>query len=419
MSRKSEPTALARRALCLTFHTSIKENPVLHTQVGIVGAGPAGLMLSHLLHRAGIGSVVLERGSRDHIGTRLRAGGLEHGTVDLLKQAGLGERLQQIGLTVRSTDFRFDNAGHRVDYAATTGHTYTIYPQYEIIKDLVDARDDAQEPIRFDCPVSRIDDLDSDRPTIHFTEDGEPKTLTCDFIAGCDGFHGVCRQAIPSDILRLYEEVYPFGWLGILAEVPPESLEVAYSCHDEGFAMTSFRSPSVSRLYLQCAPDDRAENWSDDRIWQSLHTRLDVPNRPPLAEGRITQKSVTAMRSFVAEPMRYGNLFLAGDAAHIVPPTGAKGLNAALADIATLSRGLIAHYRDSNDERLDRYSEICLRRNWQVQRFSADLCRSLHRFPDASAFARRVQLLHLEYMTETLNGQRWYAENFVGLPFYQ
>ncbi len=389
----------------------------MHTQVGIIGAGPAGLLLSHMLYQAGVESVVLERGNRDHVGTRLRAGGLEHGTVALLEAVGLGRRMREIGLIVQSTDFRFDGLGHRVDFMAATGHSFMIYPQYEIVADLLLAHAQAGRQVLFDTPVTRISGIDGPRPTIHYTANGAPAELTCDFIAGCDGYHGVCRQAIPAPVLKVYEENYPFGWLGILAAVAPPSLEVAYSCHERGFAMTSFRAPEISRMYLQCPADDRAENWSDDRVWNELRLRLDVPERPPVKEGRIMQKSVTAMKSFVIEPMQYGQLFMAGDAAHIVPPTGAKGLNAALADISVLAPAFAAFYKTGKRALLDRYSGTALKRTWQVQRFAADMCTLLHRFPDGNAFTWRVQRERLEYMTGTPTGIRTYAESFVGLPF--
>ena len=389
----------------------------MHTQVGIIGAGPAGLLLSHMLLKAGVESVVLERGNRDHVGTRLRAGGLEHGTVALLEAVGLGRRMREIGLIVKSTDFRFDGLGHRVDFMAATGHSFMIYPQYEIVTDLIDAHSAAGRTVLFDTPVTRISGIDGPRPTIHTTANGAPALLTCDFIAGCDGYHGVCRQAIPASVLKVYEENYPFGWLGILAEVAPPSLEVAYSCHERGFAMMSFRAPEISRMYLQCPADDRAENWSDDRVWNELRLRLDVPERPPVKEGRIIQKSVTAMKSFVIEPMQYGQLFMAGDAAHIVPPTGAKGLNSAMADISVLAPAFAAFYKTGKRELLESYSATALKRTWQVQRFAADMCTLLHRFPDGNAFTWRVQRERLQYMTGTPTGIRTYAESFVGLPF--
>ena len=389
----------------------------MHTQVAIVGAGPAGLLLSHMLRLAGISSVVLERGNRDHVGTRMRAGGLEHGAVSLLERVGLGQRLKDIGLIVEQTDFRFDGQGHRVDFAAMTQRCFTIYPQYEIVSDLLQAHAQAGQEILFDTPVTRITGVDTKQPRVYFLKDGQEHELSCDFIAGCDGYHGPCKQAIPQGVLKVYEENYPFAWLGILAEVAPPSLEVAYSCHERGFAMSSFRAPEISRLYLQCPVDDKPDNWSDDRVWSELHTRMDVPDRPALIEGRITQKSVTAMKNFVIEPMQYGQLFMAGDAAHIVPPTGAKGLNSALADISILAPAFSAFYQRGDRGPLDRYSETALKRVWQVQRFSADMCTLLHRFPNTSEFNWRAQRERLRYMTTDPTGALTYAENFVGLPF--
>lgn len=389
----------------------------MRTQVGIIGAGPAGLMLSHILNLQGIESVVLERGNAAHIGTRLRAGGLEHGTVDLMKRVGLGKRMQELAMTVRATDFRFDNAAHRLPFEEVTGRTYTIYPQYEIVADLLNARTSAQGPVMFETQATRIEGIDSDRPVVHFETKEGAGQVACDYVAACDGYHGIGRQTIPAEVQKVYEENYPFGWLGILAQVPPVTTEVAYCCHERGFAMNSFRTPEISRMYLQCEPDDKAENWSDDRIWNELHLRVDVPNRPALAEGAIIQKSVTAMKNFVVEPMSYKRLFLAGDAAHIVPPTGAKGLNSAMFDAMLLAQAFVSHYRGQRPDPLDSYSVTCLKRTWQVQRFAAEMCTSLHRFPGASDFARRIQQSHLEYMTSTDTGRRWYAENFVGLPF--
>ncbi|MFN0161571.1 MAG: 4-hydroxybenzoate 3-monooxygenase [Burkholderiales bacterium] len=388
-----------------------------HTQVAIVGAGPAGLLLSHMLGEAGIDCVVFERGDREHVGTRLRAGGLEHGAVDLLRSLGLGRRLDAIGLLVERTDFRFDGRGHRVDFKAATGHNFTIYPQYEIVTDLIEAHAARGRQVKFNTAVTRIEGIDGERPVIHYEEGGAARTLSCDFVAGCDGYHGVCRPTIPAGAIRVYEEVYPFGWLGILAQVAPPSLEVAYSCHDDGFAMSSFRAPEVSRLYLQCGSDDRAEDWSDDRIWSELTRRLDVPDRPNVRPGPIVQKSVTAMKSFVIEPMQFGRLYMAGDAAHIVPPTGAKGLNSAMADISVLAPAFVDFYRRGSRTRLDGYSAQAMQRVWQVQRFAADMCRLLHRFPGMSDFERRMQRERLAYMTGTPTGILTYAENFVGLPF--
>ncbi len=389
----------------------------MRTQVGIVGAGPAGLMLAHLLHLEGIESVIIERSSREHVRTRLRAGVLEQGTVDLMREVGLGERLDKFGLVQNSIDFRFGGESHRVDFTeATGGRAVVVYPQHDVVTDLMNARERAGGTVIYNAPVSRIEGLESERPVIHYAAEGEARSLSCDFVIGCDGFRGVCRDAIPASVLKVYDRIYPFGWLGILADAPPASPDITWGCHDNGFAMMSLRTPTVTRLYLQCAPDENPDNWFDDRIWSELHTRLDVPGMPTLHEGAILQKGVTAMRSFLAEPMQYGRLYLAGDAAHIVPPTGAKGLNSAFADIKVLSRGLIERYKRASPELLQRYSDICLRRMWLVQRFSAGLCTMVHRFPGDSAFVQRLQRADLDYMTGTVPGRLAFSENFVGLP---
>jgi len=389
----------------------------MRTQVGIVGAGPAGLMLSHLLHLEGIESVVLERGSREHVRTRLRAGVLEEGSVQLMRDAGLGERLDRLGIQQHAIDFRFGNASHRLDFTeATGGRSTLVYPQHEVVTDLMNAREKAGGQVLYDAPVSRIEGLDTARPVIHYTVNGSPQRLECDFVAGCDGFRGICRDQIPASVLKVYDRIYPFGWLGILADAAPATPDITWGCHENGFAMMSLRTPTVTRLYLQCAPDEDPDNWSDDRIWSELHTRLDVPDMATLREGRITQKAVTSMRSFVAEPMHHGRLYLAGDAAHIVPPTGAKGLNSAFADIRVLSRGLISHYKRDDGDVLQRYSAICLKRMWLVERFAAGLCTTVHRFPEHSPFMQRLQRAELDYLTGTVSGRASFGENFVGLP---
>ncbi len=389
----------------------------MRTQVGIVGAGPAGLMLSHMLHLDGIESVIIERASRAHVQSRLRAGVLEHGTVDMLKELGLGERISKLGLQQHAIDFRFGGESHRLDFhQATNGRSAWVYPQHEVVTDLISARMQAGAQILFETPVTRIGGLQTKKPTIHFEQGGEPRELQCDFIVGCDGFRGVCRDAIPDSVLKIYDRVYPFGWLGILAEAPAPTNEITWGCHEDGFAMLSIRSPSVTRLYLQCEPNEDPDRWSDDRIWAELHKRLDVPDMPPVNEGKITQKGVTAMRSFLAEPMQYGRLFLAGDAAHIVPPTGAKGLNSAMADVKVLGRGLVEQYKRGAVDILDRYSQICLKRMWLVQRFSARLCTMVHQFPEDKAFVRRLQRADLDYMTGTVAGRLEFSENFTGLP---
>ena len=389
----------------------------MRTQVGIVGAGPAGLMLAHMLHLEGIESVIIERAGKEHVQARLRAGVLEQGTVEMMRELGLGERIGKVGLEQHAIDFRFGGESHRLDFRqASGGRSAWVYPQHEVVTDLMKARTEAGGQMLFDAPVTRIEGLEGGRPVIHFEQDGKAQRLECDYIAGCDGFRGVCRDAIPVDVMKVYDRIYPFGWLGILAEAPASTNEITWGCHEEGFAMLSIRSPSVTRLYLQCEPDEDPDRWSDDRIWSELHKRLDVPGQPPVNEGKITQKGVTAMRSFLAEPMQSGRLFLAGDAAHIVPPTGAKGLNSAMADVKVLGRGLVEHYRRGSGKWLERYSEICLKRMWLVQRFSAGLCTMVHQFPGDNAFVRRLQRADLEAMTGTVSGRMQFAENFTGLP---
>jgi p-hydroxybenzoate 3-monooxygenase len=390
----------------------------MRTQVGIIGAGPAGLMLAQILHRQGIDSVIVERASREHVRTRLRAGVLEQGTVEMMREFGVGERVDRIGLRQRAIDFRFDGGSHPIDFAEVSGRHTWVYPQHEVVTDLMAARERSGLPVLYDAPVARIEGLEGARPVIHYEHEGAAATLECDYVAGCDGFRGISRSAIPADRLKVYDRIYPFGWLGILAQAKPAIQDITWGCHEDGFAMMSIRSPTVTRLYLQCAPDDDPDAWSDDRIWSELHKRLDVPGLPPLQEGPITQKGVTAMRSFLAEPMQYGRLFLAGDAAHIVPPTGAKGLNSALADVKVLGRALGEHYRLGNGDWLARYSQVCLRRMWLVQRFSAGLCTMVHQFPGENAFVRRLQRADLEYMTTTVPGRLEFSENFTGLPVH-
>ena len=388
----------------------------MRTQVGIVGAGPAGLLLSHLLHLEGIESVVLEARSREYVQERVRAGVLEQNTVDLLTEAGVGERMRREGLVHYGIELRFKGHSHRVDFKELTGgRGITIYAQAEVVKDLVDARLAAGGQVLFESENVAVQDLEGAKPTIRFRRNGEAGELACDFIAGCDGFHGICRPSI-QHALTTYERVYPFGWLGILAEAPPSADELVYAYHDRGFALLSMRTQQLSRLYLQCAHDEEIGNWPDHRIWQELHLRL-ASEGWTLTEGPIVQKGITGMRSFVIEPMQYGRLFLAGDAAHIVPPTGAKGLNLAVADVRILARAMTEFYRSGNRELLDRYSETCLRRVWKVQRFSWWMTSMLHLFDADNAFDRRRQLGELDYVTSSRAAQQSLAENYVGLPF--
>ncbi|HEX4426270.1 MAG TPA: 4-hydroxybenzoate 3-monooxygenase [Terriglobales bacterium] len=381
------------------------------TQVGIVGAGPAGLMLSHLLHLNGIDSVVLESRSRQHCEERIRAGVLEQGTVDLLTETGVSERLKREGLVHHGIELRFAGRGHRIDFGESG---ITIYAQHELIKDLIKARLDAAGQILFDVEKVGIHKLNTTKPLIRFEEDQE---LECDFIAGCDGYHGICRPAIPEGVLTTYDRTYPFAWLGILAEAPPSSKELIYAYHDRGFALLSMRSPTISRLYLQCTPDEDIANWPDEKIWHELHTRLHSDEGWKLTEGPILQKGITGMRSVVVEPMQHGRLFLAGDAAHIVPPTGAKGLNLAVADVRILARALTEFYSSGKTVLLDAYSKTCLRRVWKVQRFSWWMTSMLHRFANDNPFDQRRQLAELDYVTSSRAASKSLAENYVGLPF--
>ena len=392
----------------------------IRTQVGIVGAGPAGLVLSHLLHLENVESVVLESHSRSYVEERVRAGVLEQGTVDLLNQTGVGERMMEHGLVHHGIELQFARGRHRIDFQALTGgKSIMVYAQNEVLKDLIKARLAAGGLILFDVEDVQIHNFggSSNQPRITFRKAGASEELTCDFIGGCDGFHGICRPSIPPGVLSVFERTYPFAWLGILAEAPPSSEELIYAHHSHGFALLSMRSPTISRLYLQCQPDEDIDNWSDERIWQELHTRLETADGWKLTEGPVLQKGITGMRSFVVEPMQYGKLFLAGDSAHIVPPTGAKGLNLAVADVRLLAQALVEFYRSGNRQLLERYSESCLRRVWKVQRFSWWMTSMLHRFADDNPFDQRRQLAELDYVTSSRAASETLAENYVGLPF--
>ncbi len=385
------------------------------TQVAIIGAGPAGLLLAHLLHLRGIDSVVLERHSREYVETRIRAGLLEHTTETLLIQAGVGSRMQQDGIRHHGIRLRFGRRDHRIDFQALTGRHVMIYGQQFVVRDLIDACRARHGHIVFDAAQVVPHDITSDRPRVTWTEAGQPRAVECDIIAGCDGFHGVCRPSIPAGALQEFHRDYPFGWLGILAEAPPSAPELVYTAHENGFALLTLRSSSLSRLYLQCAPDEDLSAWSDDRIWNELSTRTERDGFT-LNQGPILQKAVTPMRSFVAEPMRHGRLFLAGDAAHIVPPTGAKGLNLAAADVAVLAPALEAFLKHGRTELIDAYSATCLDRIWKVQRFSWWMTSMLHRFEHHTPFERRVQIAELAYVTSSRTAAAALAENYVGLP---
>ncbi|HET7401550.1 MAG TPA: 4-hydroxybenzoate 3-monooxygenase [Usitatibacter sp.] len=390
----------------------------MRTQVAIVGAGPAGLLLAHLLHRAGVESVVLESRSREHCEQRIRAGVLEQGTVDTLDAGGVGERLRREGLVHHGIELRFGGRSHRLDLTALSGgRSITVYGQQEVVKDLIAARLAYGGALHFDVAGVRLEGIDSTRPTVHFTHAGEARRIECDLVAGCDGFHGVCRAAIPPGALTLHQREYPFAWLGILAEAAPSRDELVYASHPRGFALFSMRSPRVTRLYLQVAPDERLDDWTDERIWGELRTRLAADDGWRPNEGPILEQGVTGMRSFVAEPMRYGRLFLAGDAAHIVPPTGAKGLNLAVADVRVLAAAIDAFYREGSAAGLDAYSGTCLQRVWRAEHFSWWMTAMLHRFPGEDTFHERLQRAQLEYVVSSRAAAASLAENYVGLPF--
>jgi len=387
----------------------------VRTQVGIVGAGPAGLTLAHLLHLEGIDAVVIETKSRHYIENRLRAGLLEQGSADLLIETGVGERLIRERILHHGLFIKFRGELHRIDFKDLVDKTVMIYAQQELVKDLVAARLAYDEPLRFEVSDVALDELESTHPKIRFTENGTPSVIDCDFVAGCDGFHGISRASIPDDRITLFERDYPFSWVGILTEAPPTEDELVYTHHDRGFALLTMRTPTVSRLYLQCQKDDDISDWSDDRIWEEFRIRSEGEGNK-LSEGPILQKNVTDMRSFVAEPMQYGRLFLAGDSAHIVPPTGGKGMNLAIADVRVLARALAAYYKSGRTDLLDAYSRVCLRRVWKVQRFSWWVTQLLHRFDTDNAFDLQRQLAEIDYVTSSRAGSMTWAENYVGLP---
>jgi p-hydroxybenzoate 3-monooxygenase len=385
--------------------------------VAIVGAGPAGLVLGALLNRAGIESLILEARSREYVEQRVRAGVLEQGTVDLLARLGVDARLRREGIVHRGLELRFDRRAHRIALSElAAGRAITIYGQQEVVKDLIADRLQRAQPLEFEVADVRLSELGGDRPRVDFRlASGERAELACDFIAGCDGFHGVSRSSIPNDAIDLYERDYPYAWLGILAEVPPSTEELIYCHHERGFALHSLRSPELSRLYLQCDPGDRIEAWPDERIWQELRTRFATEDDWTLGEGPIIEKGITPMRSFAAEPMHYGRLFLAGDAAHIVPPTGAKGLNLAVHDVRVLAEAMVGWYRHGGYELLAAYSETCLRRVWRVQQFSAWMTAMLHRPASDDGFGVRLQRAQLDYVCTSRAAATTLAENYVGL----
>ncbi|MBV9037582.1 MAG: 4-hydroxybenzoate 3-monooxygenase [Acidobacteriaceae bacterium] len=390
----------------------------IRTAVGILGAGPAGLTLARLLQLTGIDCVVIEARTQQYIENRVRAGVLEQGTVDLLTNIGAGQRMREMGLVHHGIELRFAHKGHRIDmHELTGGKAVTIYAQQEVIRDLINLRLTTGGELLFECEDATVSEIDSPTSKIQFGKNGNEYEVICDFIAGCDGFHGVSRPSFPPGVLKIFERTYPFAWLGILANAPPPSEELIYTHHQRGFALVSMRSPSVSRLYLQCSPEEDLNEWPNSRIWEELHCRLATRDGNfTLQEGPVTQKGITGMRSFVVEPMQYGNLFLAGDAAHIVPPTGAKGLNLAVADVIVLAEALTAFYRTGSRDALKNYSQTCLRRIWKVQRFSWWMTSMLHIFEHASDFDGRRQSAELDYVTSSKAGATTLAENYVGLP---
>jgi p-hydroxybenzoate 3-monooxygenase len=386
---------------------------VSRTQVGIVGGGPAGLTLAHLLHREGIDSVVIEDRGRDYVEARIRAGVLEQRTADLLAEAGVGGRMQREGIVHDGIELQFDGERHRIAFDELTGKSIVIYGQTEVVKDLIEARLESGRPLLFEVGDVSVSDLETDRPRLAFTHGGARQELECDVIAGCDGFHGVCRPSIPDGVLTEFSREYPFGWLGILAAVAPSIEELVYSAHQRGFALLSLRTPELSRYYLQCAPDEDLALWPDEKIWAELQLRVGL-ERWTLEEGPILEKGVTGMRSYVVEPMRYGRLFLAGDAAHIVPPTGAKGLNLAIGDVRLLAETIVDWYRSGDAAVLERYSDECLRRVWRAEHFSWWMTTMLHLPPGEDPFGYRLRLSQLRYVTGSTAAAISLAENYVG-----
>lgn len=393
------------------------EEQGMRTQVAIIGAGPAGMFLAHLLHQQGIAAVVIERRDRAYVEGRVRAGVLEQVTVDLMRKLGLADRLEREGLVHGGTNLSLDGALFRIDMAALTGgSTVTVYGQQEVMRDLFDAAETRDLSILWNVDDVQLHDLDGDRPSVSWTERGVARRLDCEIVVGCDGFHGVCRASIPADVLQTFERVYPFGWLGILADVPPVDHELIYANHANGFALASMRSPTRSRYYIQCALDDDVGAWSDDRFWDELCVRLGPTLGERVTRGASFEKTIAPLRSFVAEPMRWGRLFLAGDAAHIVPPTGAKGMNLAVSDVTMLGEALAEFFIERSAAGIDGYSARALARVWKAERFSWWFTSITHRFPDMDGFSRRLQMAELDYIRTSPTAQKTLAENYVGLP---
>ena len=377
-------------------------------------------MLGHLLKQAGIDSIIIEKKSRAYIEERVRAGVLEQGTVDVMVNSGVGDRLQREGLEHEYIDIRFNRQPHRLNIKElSNGRSVWVYAQHELVKDLVSARIDCGSPLYFEASDVVVDGLKGNKARVRFNCDEREVIIDCDYVAGCDGFHGLCRDLIPDTELQIYDRVYPFAWLGVLAEAPPASNEIIYAYHERGFALQSMRGKTISRLYVQCPVTDTVADWSDDRFWEELHTRLNTEEGWSQKEGPIFQKGITGMRSFVCEPMQYGRLLLAGDSAHIVPPTGAKGLNMAIGDVQIMTRALIRYYSDSDERLLKQYSSTCLARVWQVQRFASMLCHNLHTFPEHKSFEQKIQLAELQNMTHSGPAMQSLAQNYTGLPVEQ
>ena len=389
----------------------------MRTQVCIIGAGPSGLLLGQLLHKAGVDAVILERQTGDYVLGRIRAGLLEQVTTDLLDECGAGARMHDEGLVHHGVELLFAGTRHRIDLTGLTGgKSMMIYGQTEVTRDLMDARAAAGLPTIYEAADVSLHDFDTANPKVRYRKDGAEHEISCDYIAGCDGYHGVSRASVPDGSIRSYEKVYPFGWLGVLADVPPVSHELIYANSERGFALCSMRSHARSRYYLQCPLDDKVENWSDEAFWEELKKRLDPEARANLVTGPSLEKSIAPLRSFVAEPMRFGRLFLAGDAAHIVPPTGAKGLNLAATDVKYLSAALIEHYKENSDAGIDAYSAKCLGRVWRAARFSWWFTTLMHRFPDTGEFGQKIQEAELGYLVNSRAASLSLAENYVGLP---
>lgn len=390
----------------------------MNTQVAIIGSGPSGLLLGQLLHRAGIANVIVERKDPEYILSRIRAGVLEQGMVDLLREAGVSERMDAQGLVHDGIELAFDGRSERIDLKQLTGgRTVMVYGQTEVTRDLMQAREATGALTIYNAENVQPHDMKTDSPYLTFEQNGETVRLDCDYIAGCDGFHGVSRHAIPEKVLKVFERVYPFGWLGVLADTPPVSHELIYVNHERGFALCSMRSPTRTRYYVQVSANEKVEDWSDERFWTELKARLPSDVAERLITGPSIEKSIAPLRSYVVEPMQYGRLFLLGDAAHIVPPTGAKGLNLAASDVSTLYNILLKVYRDGRTDLLAQYSTICLRRTWKAERFSWWMSSLLHRFPNTDGFGQRIQQTELDYYIDSEAGRKTIAENYVGLPY--